>query len=197
MPDPSAPTLEQLHAVAGAHGVGTDFWGFYGELTPVSGQTLTAILTALGVDVSSAEACEQAVRDRADHPWRQMVPPTVVMREGTPTSFPVHVPDGDPVDVTIVDEWGQSWPAYLGQQWTDPRVVDGVRLGRATFWAPTELPLGWHTIRATSPTIATASAGRMVMAEAIMKPLPIRSNTASVHDSVATFTCAATWGSVT
>ena len=183
MPDPSAPTLEQLHAVAGVHGVGTDFWGFYGELTPVSGQTLTAILTALGVDVSSAEACEQAVRDRADHPWRQMVPPTVVMREGTPTSFPVHVPDGDPVDVTIVDEWGQSWPAYLGQQWTDPRVVDGVRLGRATFWAPTELPLGWHTIRATSP-------GRE--AEATLVVVPHRVTTA---DSLAARTPRGrTWG---
>ena len=106
MPDPSQPTLEQLHAVARAHGVGTDFWGFYGELTPVSAATLTEILMALGVDVSSAQAREQAVIDRADHPWRQMVPPTVVMREGTPTSFPVHIPDGDPVEVTIVDEWG-------------------------------------------------------------------------------------------
>ena len=29
---PTAPSLEQLQALAKAYGVGVDFWGFYGDL---------------------------------------------------------------------------------------------------------------------------------------------------------------------
>ena len=149
MPDAPQPSLDQLHAVAHAHGVGTDFWGFYGELTQVSAQTLTAVLSALGVDVSTAEACEQAVIDRSNHAWRQFLPPTIVMREGQPTSFLVHVPDGDPVEVWVIDETGHEWPVYQGEHWVEPRDIGGVRTGEALFWLP-ELPLGWHTVRARS-----------------------------------------------
>lgn len=145
-----APSLEQLQAVAKAHGVGVDFWGFYGNLLPVSAETLVRVLSALGVDVSTGPACERALGDRVDHEWRQMVPPTIIMREGSPTSFPVHVHDGAQVRVWVIDEEGNEWPAYPGQQWTPPREVDGVLLGRATFWLPQDLPLGWHVVRAES-----------------------------------------------
>ena len=131
-----APSLEQLQAVAKAHGVGVDFWGFYGNLLPVSAETLVRVLSALGVDVSTGPACERALGDRVDHEWRQMVPPTIIMREGSPTSFPVHVHDGAQVRVWVIDEEGNEWPAYPGQQWTPPREVDGVLLGHRRHRRP-------------------------------------------------------------
>ena len=142
------PSLDRLQVLAAAHGVGIDFWSFYGQLQQVSAQTLVRVLQSLGVDASTGQACEQAIADREDEPWRRLLPPTIVVREGDSVSFPVHVADGDPVRVWIVDESGQEWPAYQGDQWTPPREVDGVRVGRATFWTPAGLPLGWHVVRA-------------------------------------------------
>ena len=116
-----APSLEQLQTLAKAYGVGIDFWGFYGDLHPVSATTLTHVLAALGVDASTEAACERALADRAAQPWRQLLPPTVVMREGAATSVPVHVHHGDPVRVWVLDEGGREWPTYQGDDFERPR----------------------------------------------------------------------------
>lgn len=144
------PTLPALQALAKAYGVGVDFWGFYGDLHPVSATTLTRILGALGVDASTQARVDRAMAEREEAPWRRMLPPTVVMRAGEPTAVPVHVLDGDPVSVHVLDEDGGQWPAAQGPQWHQPREVDGVTVGRATFWLPQQLPLGWHRLRAVS-----------------------------------------------
>ncbi len=163
-----APTLEHLQTVARAYGVGTDFWGFYGALEQVSADTLTRVLGALGVDATTGTACDEALAQRDDDQWRRILPPTVVMREGASVSFPVHVFDGDPVEVWVIDEWGHRRPAHQGSEWTDPREVDGVRIGRATFWTDPGLEQGWHTIHCVTN-------GRQ--AEATLVVVPVRLTT--------------------
>ncbi|HET7277719.1 MAG TPA: 4-alpha-glucanotransferase [Dermatophilaceae bacterium] len=149
-PTEEPPALDRLQALARAHGVGVDFWGFYGDLHAVSAATLTRTLASLGVDAGTAKAVESAVADRENHAWRQLLPPTVVQRQGAAVQVPVHVNDGDPVRVWIVDEHDREWPTYQADVWVPPREVDGVMIGRATFWTPSELPLGWHVLRAES-----------------------------------------------
>ncbi len=144
----SPPTLEHLQQVARAYGVGIDFWGFYGTLQQVGEQTLARILHALGLDVSTDAACAAALVEHDLAPWRLLLPPTVVMREGTATSVAVHVPDGAPVRVWVIDEAGHEWQPTQGEDWAQPRDVDGQRTGRATFWLPEQLPQGWHTLHA-------------------------------------------------
>ena len=56
-----APSLEQLQAVAKAHGVGVDFWGFYGNLLPVPAETLIRVLTACCLDLCFSKHCARIV----------------------------------------------------------------------------------------------------------------------------------------
>lgn len=157
------PTLEQLQELARAYGVGTDFWGFYGTLQPVREQTLARVLHALGVDVSSAQTCRAALAGHESAPWRDLLPPTVVMREGASTSVTAHVPDGAPVRVWIIDEAGHEWATTQGEDDTPPRDVDGRRIGQARFWLPEQLPQGWHTLHAQTT-------GRVAQATLIVVP---------------------------
>ena len=105
---------------------------------------MARILHALGLDVSSEAACAAALAEHDLAPWRELLAPTVVMREGSATSVAVHVPDGATVRVWVIDEAGHEWTLTQGEDWEQPRDVDGQRTGRATFWLPEQLPQGWH-----------------------------------------------------
>jgi len=152
--DTDAPS-DALLRLAAAHGVAPDHWGFHGELKAASATTLRGVLRALGVDASSPERIDVALSSVDDTPWRRVLPPVVVVREGRTVHVPVHVTDGDPVSLWIEldDEVGggrrdlTQTDAYVA-----PRTVDGRLVGRATFTVPTDLPLGWHELRADGPS---------------------------------------------
>ncbi len=140
------PLLE----LAVRHGVVPDFWTFTGERRSVSAGTLVDVLAAMGVDASSEERIALALADAADEPWRRMLPPVVVLVEGEARQVPVHVTHGDPVEVGLVLEDGGRREVPQLDVWSDPRVVDGRTVGRATFEVPRDLPLGYHTLEARS-----------------------------------------------
>ncbi len=79
-----------------------------------------------------------------------MLPPSVVTTQGTQTWVPVHVVDGDPVEVWVELEDGSVRRADQVDVWVEPREVAGTRMGEATFAVPPDLPLGYHTLRARS-----------------------------------------------
>ena len=159
----TADVPEPLARLAAAHGVVPDYWGYDGEQRQVSAQTLVAVLEALGVPASSPEKVGVSLEHSVDDEWRQMLPPTVVVREGAAARFAVHVADGEPVEVWIelepLDVPGFRSTAPPTRErvaleqvdaYVEPRTVDGRAVGRATFELPTDLPLGWHEIHATS-----------------------------------------------
>ncbi len=156
MPQPHTSTgdlPQPLLDLAERFGVVPDFWGFGGEKRTVSAETLVAVLAALGVDASSPERAALALEHAEDEEWRRALPPAVVLREGTTRRLPVHVTDGDPVQV-----WLELDPEAGGGRrevpqvdvYVPPRTVDGRTLGRATVEVPDDLPLGWHTLVAAS-----------------------------------------------
>ena len=147
----AAPTLQQLQDLARAHGVGTEFWGFFGDLVQVEPATLSAVLTALGVPCESADDVDAALREADLAPWRHLVPPCVVSRREDPARFPVHVVDGEPVEVWVETEAGERVACHQVRGDTPAREVDGVRLGRAAFVVPHDVPLGWHELVARTP----------------------------------------------
>ncbi|MEZ2391695.1 4-alpha-glucanotransferase [bacterium RCC_150] len=150
--------VDLLHRLAEAHGVGTSFYGWDGLQHTVSPTTLRQVLGALGVDAGSKEKIEAALLDAELAPWRRMLPPAVVVQEGTVAEVAVHVRDGSPARLTVSLEDGSELEASQQDNWLPPREVDGVLTGRATFTLPAGLPLGWHTLTAESEgLLATAT----------------------------------------
>ena len=62
--------------------------------------------------------------------------------------MPVHVTDGDQVEVWVELEDGSARRCDQVDHWVEPRDVDGTRIGEATFATPADLPLGYHTLYA-------------------------------------------------
>jgi len=142
----------QLTALAEALGVATRFTDWQGETTDVPRRTVEAVLAAVGVDAGTPEAISAAHAEVRLRPWRRILPPVVVAREGHPHHVPVHVRHGDAVECLVELEDEAGWaPLRQLDRWVDPMHVDGVLTGRATFEVPDDLPLGWHVLRAHTP----------------------------------------------
>lgn len=155
MTSPTGALLE----LARACGVMTEYTDWRGQQVQVEAETIEAVLAAMGVDTADPDL---ARRRREEEPWRRMLPPTVVALQGDAHWVPVHVVDGDPVEVWIELEDGGRRAATQVDHWVEPRWVDGVRIGEATFALPADLPLGYHRLQARSGQ--TSAAAHLIIA---------------------------------
>ena len=142
----TSPT-PQLVELAQAYGVMTEYADWRGQAVRVSAETIEAVLVAMGVNTADPELARQ---HKEHESWLRMLPPTVVTVEGETAWVPVHVIDGDPVTVWVELEDGSERRAEQVDQWVEPREIDGSRIGEATFAVPTDLPLGYHVLKARS-----------------------------------------------
>lgn len=141
----------ELVELAHAYGLATEFWDWQGRHHRVRRQVIVDVLKALGVDAATPRQAAVALDERRRERWRRMLPPTLVVRQGSAAWFPVHVFHGDPVEVWIEMEDGSARHDVQQQDhWVDPQVVDGRLIGEATFSLPGDLPLGWHRLRCRS-----------------------------------------------
>ena len=146
-PEGAASPAPALAALAAAHGVATEFLDWKDRPTTVAAETLTAVLTALGVEVSDPEA---ALAEHRNAGWRRMLPSCLVLTEGDLREVVAHVPAGDPVTVRLELEDGTTRELVQLENWEPDREIDGQLLGEASFALPADLPLGYHTLRADS-----------------------------------------------
>ena len=158
MTSPGEQPNEALQSLARAHGVAIDCWNFDGHHQIVTRETITAVLRALGVAADSDDEVTESLREVELAPWRAVLPPCVVMRQGTDHVVPVHVRDGAAVEVEVVLEDGGRRPLAQAMVWVEPREVDGRMVGRASFTVPGDLPLGWHALVAREEGGATSEA---------------------------------------
>lgn len=161
---------QTLADLAAAWGVSTGFTDWQGVERPVGDEALRAILTALGLDVSTDAAVRTALSDAELRPWRQTLPPIVVTRAGRTRRVPVHVPHGAGVRVTVELEDGGTRPVRQVDHWVDPRPVDGVLTGEATVELDPDLPLGWHVLRAEVDTDGAGSAEQDAAVPLVVAP---------------------------
>ncbi|WP_084351929.1 4-alpha-glucanotransferase [Millisia brevis] len=173
VPDSSPERSELLRDLARRCGLAIDYIGWDGRQRAVSEDTLEAVLRALDHPVDTVEELRAEIAATELAPWRDMLPPVVVTRAGRPAEVAVHVPHGAPAHAGVVLEDGVEIDLEQLDVWVDPRTVDGVLTGRATFAIPTDLPLGWHTIRA-----GTEVDGEARIAETPLAVTPDRLDTA-------------------
>lgn len=141
---------EALVALARACRVSVEYYAIDGTLIQCSAAAIRAALTAMGLDARSDVTCRRALESLEDQEWSRMVPPVTVITQGEAREIPVHVPDGDSVTVAFTLESGERRDARQLDHWVPPRIVGGKAIGRATFVAPDDLPLGWHLIEAST-----------------------------------------------
>ena len=142
---------DTLHRLAAAHSIATEFWDWQGRHVQVSDRSITRVLEALGVDVATPDAAEQALREHDDAPWRRLLPPALVIRSGWAPTVNVHVRDGAAVDVWIELEGGGYRSSLVQEEnWAPARQVGDRWTGQATFRIPGDLPLGYHRLKAWS-----------------------------------------------
>ena len=142
--DPASPT--PLARLAQAHGIATDYVDWQGTPAPVGDDTLRAVLTALEVPVATDEQVETSWHDLELRRWRRVLPATVVTRAGWTPRVAVHVPHGTGVELVVDLEGGGVRSAVQVDHLVEPREVDGVLVGEATFELPGDLPPGWHRL---------------------------------------------------
>ncbi|WP_067781487.1 4-alpha-glucanotransferase [Actinomyces vulturis] len=148
MSDSAPAASPELLELAHAYGVSTTWWDFHGQQQETSAATLQAVLQALGVSIQSPEDIQQAIKDHDLAPWRQVLPPSLVIRRGFTHQVAVHVPDGQPVRVQIHTEDGDLFDLIQVRDDTPARLVDDQWVGQASFEIPADLDLGWHEMLA-------------------------------------------------
>ncbi|MEZ3160665.1 4-alpha-glucanotransferase [Microbacterium sp. BWT-B31] len=136
-----------LAALAQSYGVATSYWSFFGDLVEVPATTLKAVLRAMGADASTDESVEAALAERETAPWRELLPPSIVVREGGGEFF-AHVADAHDAAVSVGLEDGSWRDIPIPEQQPEAREVDGARVWRLRVALPADLPLGWHTLHA-------------------------------------------------
>jgi 4-alpha-glucanotransferase len=141
----------ELQQLAELCGVATDYWDWRGNHVVVPAETIVAVLKALDVDAATPEAVDSALAAAHRYRWTRMLPPCVVTRPGWRLPFWVHVAHGRPVEVWIeLETGGTRRDVTQAENWKPPQEVDGQLVGGATFVVPSDLPLGYHTLRARS-----------------------------------------------
>lgn len=143
MTDPDADLVELAHA----HGVATSFTDWRGSTVQVTAETIRIVLRAIDVDPADPAA---ALHHHRLAPWRRTLPPCVVLIAGTEAALTVHVPHGDPVQVTLRLETGRALQLVQREHRVEPRRIDGRAVGEAAFTLPADLPLGYHEATAVS-----------------------------------------------
>jgi 4-alpha-glucanotransferase len=147
---PAARIPDEVVALARAYGVATEYRDQAGHVVRVAGETLVRILAALHVDVATPKG-RAAAWDRAvNGPWRQLLPPVVIMRQGRPRTVLAHAAADATVTAHVDCEDGGRRPLDEVGCAAAPRTISGERVRRRAFAIPGDLPLGWHSIRAVA-----------------------------------------------
>jgi 4-alpha-glucanotransferase len=155
---PMVETPPSLGELARRYGVATEFEDWTGRRVDVPESTLVAVLEALGVSASTEDAREAALAKHDRDHWSATLPPAIVGRVDSESSFWVHVTHGDPIGLWIRLEDG-SVRAGLRQleNLTPPYEFDDRQVGEASFELPADLPIGYHRLHVQAGSLEAST----------------------------------------
>ncbi len=159
----SNPHLAEL---AEAFGIATEFWDWKGRLTEVTDDTVIAILAGMDVDATDPDKAATALAGVRERPWTRVLPPCVVTEQGSDYRLLVHVPHGEWVRVGVRLEEGGYRELRQADHLVEPRLINDQLVGEAAFDLPTDLPLGYHRLQAS--TEAGQSEATLVISPAFL-----------------------------
>ncbi|UQT61709.1 4-alpha-glucanotransferase [Streptomyces durmitorensis] len=155
------------------HGVATSYSPSPDRTVPAADAAVIAALAALDVDASTPDAVRRALTSREAELAARLLPPTVVVWQGTPEAPPpwAGLPPG--TRVWVETEWGErvEFPEIaprgnrVGGRETSPRSGAQAEPREAP-----PLPLGVHRLRATTPDAQTATAHLIVAPHRLPPP---------------------------
>jgi 4-alpha-glucanotransferase len=140
-------TAHSLGELARRYGVATEYEDWTGRHVDVPETTLVSVLAALGVPAATEDERAAALATHDRDYWSRALPPSIVARADSDSSFWVHVTHGEPVGLWIRLEDG-SVRAGMRQleNHTPPYDLGDKLVGEASFELPDDLPLGYHRL---------------------------------------------------
>jgi len=169
-----------LDHLARSRGIGDAYYDYRGELKPFSARTKTAILAAMGCNVTDADAIRHEIDELDAARWRSLLPPVAVIRPGRsavvvaipadlldrPLTWSVQVADGS-------RRGGSTRATDLTE--TERRELDGRWLTRRLLVLPEDLACGYHTLEALSPDGASGNCTLIVTPGRCFEPAALAS----------------------
>jgi 4-alpha-glucanotransferase len=154
-----------LDHLARSRGIGEAYHDYRGELRAFSPATKTAILAAMGCNVTAATAIEQEIRALDAERWRSLLPPVAVLRPGhagVVLALPADALD-QPIAWRIAREdgvelAGEIRASDLGE--VERRELDGRWLTRRVLVLPEGLTPGYHSLAVRA---ADGAAGECIL----------------------------------
>jgi 4-alpha-glucanotransferase len=157
-----------LNHLAWLRGVGEAYYDYRGELKPFGVETRTAILSAMGCNVSDTDALAHEIASCDASYWCALLPSVAVTREGR-RGLPLSIP-ADRLDCNV--EWrlrlsngselrGEVRAADLVEK--ARQAIDGCLMTRRELTLPESIPLGYHDLHAS---LETGEAGQCTLISA-------------------------------
>jgi 4-alpha-glucanotransferase len=158
---------DRIEKAATLWGIQPEFWDIWGQKHHTSPATAMAILSAMGVDVSSAESLERALDGRTRSEWIPPLPPTLVLTEDDVLRIPISLPSSASVKsamVRIVSEDGDVQEKAAPIQFPESPALatfDGVIYTRCLL-VLNPLPFGYYDLTCTIGDVESST--RLIVA---------------------------------
>ncbi len=139
------PGADDIDALASAAGIAGDWWDVGGKRTIVSSETKLALLSALGLGVSSQAQAHESLTRVVDQTRLRRLPFSLVLRFDEPLAAPLRdAPQGGDARVECEDGTVVEWRVEAGD---GPRhdLPDGRSVSERTVALP-QLPIGRHRL---------------------------------------------------
>ncbi len=150
--------MSELDQLADRVGIEPFYHDIWGNRRETSRATQTALIAAMGLDVGSDAAIARSLRTVEERAWRRLLPPVLVLDEGSPIAVPISTPAGLD-DATLLwtltlEEGGaeEEGAAQRGEvsfatlPLDETTALEEGKFERRILAVRHPLPLGYHTL---------------------------------------------------